>query len=100
VKTFPAIQANAQPEMGALLKSLKHTGYGGWKNPANSRVSAALMQFCSSKFLYSPITAADEKIPLSMVRVNKKPQHIVFCLHSPHQFSKSRHLPVESSKSH
>ena len=28
---------------------------------------------------YSPFTAADEKIPLSMVRVNNKPQHLVFC---------------------
>jgi len=27
---------------------------------------------------YSPLTAADEKIPLSMVHVNNKPQHLVF----------------------
>lgn len=27
---------------------------------------------------YSPFTAADEKIPLSMVHVNNKPQHLVF----------------------
>jgi hypothetical protein len=33
-----------------------------------------------------------------MVRVNKKPQHIVFCLHFLHQPSKQRHLAVESSK--
>jgi len=33
-----------------------------------------------------------------MVRVNKKPQHLVFCLHFPHQPSKQRKLAVESSK--
>jgi hypothetical protein len=33
-----------------------------------------------------------------MVRVNKKPQYLVFCLHSPHLPSKYRQLPVESSK--
>jgi hypothetical protein len=26
----------------------------------------------------SPFTAADENLPLSMVRVKKKPQHLVF----------------------
>jgi hypothetical protein len=29
-------------------------------------------------FLYNPFTAADEKIPLSLVSVKKKPQHLVF----------------------
>jgi hypothetical protein len=33
-----------------------------------------------------------------MVPVNKKPQYLVFCLHSPHLPSKYRQLPVESSK--
>jgi hypothetical protein len=35
---------------------------------------------------YNPFTAADEKIALSVVHVNNKPQHIVFCCHSqyPH----------------
>jgi hypothetical protein len=42
-------------------------------------------------FLYNPITAADEKIPLSVVRVNKKPQYLVFCLHSPHPPAKHGH---------
>jgi len=32
----------------------------------------------SPEFRYSPFTAADEKIPLSMVHVNYKPQHLVF----------------------
>jgi hypothetical protein len=51
-------------------------------------------------FRYSSFTAADEKIPLSMVRVNTKPQHLVFCSHFGHQFPKPRHLPVESSEQH
>jgi len=33
-------------------------------------------------FLYSPFTAVDEKIPLSMVQVNSKPQYLVFSSHS------------------
>jgi hypothetical protein len=33
-----------------------------------------------------------------VVRVNKKPQHLVFCLHSPHQPAKYRTFSVESSK--
>jgi hypothetical protein len=37
---------------------------------------------------YNPLTAADEKIPLSVVLVNKKPQHIVFCLFLGHPLSK------------
>jgi hypothetical protein len=32
----------------------------------------------SAGFVNSPFTAADEKIPLSMVRVKNKPQHLVF----------------------
>jgi hypothetical protein len=45
----------------------------------------------------SSFTAADENLPLSMVRVKNKPQHIVFCSHFPHQLFKHRHLPVETS---
>ena len=44
------------------------------------------------QFRYSPFTAADEKIPLSMVRVNNKPQYLVFCSHSRHLLSKHGHL--------
>jgi hypothetical protein len=49
--------------------------------------------------LHILLTAADEKIPLSMGHVNNKPQHIVFCLHSRHLLSKPREFPVESAKS-
>ena len=47
---------------------------------------------------YNPFTAADEKVPLSVVLVNKKPQHLVFCLFLGHPLSKQRGLPVESSR--
>jgi hypothetical protein len=63
-----------------------------------SRLSAASRRIVTPVFHYNSITAADEKIPLSMVHVNKKPQYLVFCLHFPHQPSKYSHLPVESSK--
>jgi hypothetical protein len=39
-------------------------------------------------FRYNPVTAADEKIPLSMVHVNSKPQYLVFSLCLPHPVSK------------
>ena len=42
-------------------------------------------------------TAADENLPLSMVRVKNKPQHLVFSSHFVHQLSKPRPLPVETS---
>jgi hypothetical protein len=47
---------------------------------------------------FNPITAADEKIPLSVGDVNNKPQYLVFSLHSPHLVRKYRQSPVESSK--
>lgn len=52
----------------------------------------------ASNYRYNLFTAADEKIPLSVVRVNKKPQYLVFSLHFPHQPAKYGQLPVESSK--
>ena len=39
-------------------------------------------------FRYNPFTAADEKIPLSMVHVNTKPQYLVFSLCLPYPDSK------------
>ena len=47
---------------------------------------------------YNPFKAADEKIALSVVYVNNKPLHLVFCAHSPHLFAKQRRLCVESAK--
>jgi hypothetical protein len=37
---------------------------------------------------YSPLTAADEKIPLSMVPVNRKPQHLVLSGYLSHPVAK------------
>jgi hypothetical protein len=45
-----------------------------------------------------PFTAADEKIPLSVVDVNNKPQYLVFSFHFAHLVRKQRQLPKESSK--
>jgi hypothetical protein len=49
-------------------------------------------------FHYSLFTAADEKIPLSVVRVNTKPQYLVFGVQLLHLPSKHKVLHVESSK--
>lgn len=38
----------------------------------------------STALRYNPCTAAVEKIPLSVVQVNNKPQYLVFCSHSRH----------------
>jgi len=65
---------------------------------ASFRIIAAPWRSKAPVFLYNPLTAADEKIPLSVVRVNNKPQHLVFCWHFAHLLSKHRHLPVESLK--
>src|SRR5580692_3605187 len=43
-------------------------------------------------FRNNPLTAADEKIPLSMVHVNSKPQYLVFSLRLPHPLSKYAHF--------
>jgi hypothetical protein len=52
----------------------------------------------SRRVRYSLFKAADEKVPLSVVRVNNKPQYLVFCSHSLNLPSKHGDLPVESSK--
>jgi hypothetical protein len=57
---------------------------------------AAGRRLCKTGFGYSPFTAADEKIPLSMVHVNSKPQHLVFWSHTRHPIPKQGQLPVES----
>jgi hypothetical protein len=56
-------------------------------------------------FLYSPFTAVDEKIPLSMGQVNSKPQYLVFSSHFQYRLAKSSthsrnsaNIAVESAK--
>lgn len=46
--------------------------------------------------IYSSLTAADEKVTLSMDQVKSKPQPIVFPSRLRHPASKPRYLPVES----
>jgi hypothetical protein len=78
-------------------ESLTKNGEQGLKTTARSLPSAAFRQFFAP-VRYSFFTAADEKVPLSVVQVNNKPQYLVFLSHSGHLFSKHRHLPVESLK--
>ena len=63
-----------------------------WMEHLNSGIARFAPVFFNSLF-----TAADENLPLSMVRVKNKPQHLVFCSHFPHQPFKHRHSPVETS---
>jgi hypothetical protein len=65
---------------------------------ANFIVLAALRRRFHAGNHYNPLTAADDKVTLSVVLVNKKPQYLVFCYHSAHPLPKQRQLPVESSK--
>jgi hypothetical protein len=62
-----------------------------WMEHLNSGIARFAPVFFNSLF-----TAADENLPLCMVRVKNKPQHLVFCSHFPHLLSKPRHLPVET----
>jgi hypothetical protein len=68
------------------------------KSTANSLFSAAPKWNYHTGDRNKPFKAADEKVPLSVVLVNKKPQHLVFSAHFRHQLCKQRDLPVESSK--
>jgi hypothetical protein len=47
---------------------------------------------------YNPFKAADEKIALSVVYVNNKPQHLVFPLHSYSAVCYYQRLAVESAR--
>jgi hypothetical protein len=77
-----------------------HAAFSLRKKPLDG-IGSALRQsenrYCAVS-LNSPFTAADEKIPLSVVRVNRKPQHLVFCCRFGHLNPKHGHLPVESLK--
>jgi hypothetical protein len=88
---------------------LDETGKGGelkfsQRPGKDARITATLAastparRHITSRFHYSLFTAADEKIPLSVVRVNTKPQYLVFGVHFLHTPSKHKVLRVESSK--
>jgi len=76
------------PPGSGNMNRLRRSGYGSLL--PNLVFSAAFRRVLMPAFRYNPFTAADEKIPLSMVRVNPKPQYLVFCLHSPHLAPKHR----------
>jgi hypothetical protein len=60
----------------------------GMETTAGSRLSAGRPAGISRRALYNPFAAADEKITLSVVYVNNKPLHLVFCTHSGNLFPK------------
>jgi hypothetical protein len=68
----------------------------GIELPRSVVSSATRRGLFTSTLGYSLITAADEKIPLSVGHVNKKPQYLVFPLHSGHLVAKQGNFPVES----
>ena len=78
--------------------SFAKNGNRGLKSTASSLHSAAFRRNVHTGIRTKPFRAADEKIPLSVVLVKKKPQYLVFCYHSGHLLAKQRGLPVESRK--
>jgi hypothetical protein len=81
-----------------LVESLAKNGKRGFENYRDFSSLSGLPAGLLARVLYNLFTAADEKIALSVVRVNKKPQYLVFCCHFRHLLAKHRQLPVESSK--
>jgi hypothetical protein len=92
-KNLPSSGAR-QPGRGRQ-SLLQQTGYGGLEI---LRVCSRLAGWFYADSRYSLLKAADEKIALSVVYVNNKPLHLVFCSHSRHLFSKQRGFAVESAK--
>jgi hypothetical protein len=58
-------------------ESLTKNGKRGGRKNANSLVSATSRRLFAPVH-YNSLTAADEKVPLSVVQVNNKPQYLVF----------------------
>jgi hypothetical protein len=63
---------------GLLVLCSRKTGNRRFHQTACCLVFNGLAEGLRTWFLYIPITAADEKIPLPVVDVNKKPQYLVF----------------------
>jgi hypothetical protein len=78
-------------------EAFEHSSENAISDCRNQSRSAAFRRPGVS-LVYSLFTAADEKITLSVVQVNNKPQHLVFCLHFVHSGSKYRDFAVESSQ--
>jgi hypothetical protein len=75
----------------------QQTGGGNVKLPRKPDLFERPPAVFQPRQRYNPFTAADEKIALSVVHVNNKPQYLVFCCHLRHPFHKQRELPVESA---
>jgi hypothetical protein len=82
---------------GCTVNLLQRTGSGGLEDREFSSL-CELPGAPRARIRNNPFTAADEKIPLSVVDVNNKPQYLVFSLHLWHLIRKQRQSPVESSK--
>jgi hypothetical protein len=85
---WPFQRSSAGIEAGQLLKSRRETVL---KETAIFLSFNGLPAGLSAGVHYSSFTAAVEKIPLSMVHVNRKPQHLVFCSHSRSPLPKPGH---------
>jgi hypothetical protein len=79
------------------MNCLNQTGVGNVKLPRKPGLATRPQAVSLPLEHYNPFTAADEKIALSVVHVNNKPQYLVFCCHLRHPFPKQRELPVESA---
>jgi hypothetical protein len=82
---------------GGELKFSQRPGKDA-RNTVASAVSTPARRRITPGFRYSLFTAAVEKIALSVVRVNTKPQYLVFDVQIPHPASKHWDFRVESSK--
>jgi len=79
-------------------RSGSKNGKRGLKRAALSLHRAAHWWSFHTDVRYKLFTAADEKIPLSVVVVKKKPQYLVFSLHSAYPLSKHGQLPCGKLK--
>jgi hypothetical protein len=94
VNLLPALRRGRE---GCGVNFLQRTGRGGLEDREFSSL-CELPEAPKAGIRNIPFTAADEKIPLSVVDVNNKPQYLVFSFHFAHLVRKQRQSPVESSK--
>jgi hypothetical protein len=93
IRTLPAQE---QPGRGnSTLWQERESGVMKYREFSSSCGHPAALFY---RDLYNLFIAADEKIPLSVVQVNIKPQYLVFGWHSRHLFPKHGQLAVETAK--
>jgi hypothetical protein len=96
-KSVDLLPHRTQSGLKACRLNLKQgTGSGGGDYAANSLLTADCQEAHGARNRYNPLTAADEKITLSVGHVNNKPQYLVFSLQLWHLLRKQRQSPVES----